>query len=186
MLHSPLVPFIRESDFAIRKPWSMPERRLLDYLLIYVQEGTCKFTVDRVEYAFKPGEFCLIQPGSVNKLQGLTNTVTPFAHFDLFYNASRLESFPTRAGQIDLSDYAHLMQPRLDELCGCHIPVKLEMHHPDKFRTSFLQAVELWQYRDAHMQARAQAHLTSSPPNYWNNTFPHLPRPDSQVLPWTG
>jgi hypothetical protein len=37
----PVVPFIRESDFAVRKPWNVARRRLLDYLLFFVQEGHC-------------------------------------------------------------------------------------------------------------------------------------------------
>ena len=42
MFPGPVVPYIREADFAIRKPWYTPPRRLLDYLLLYVQEGECQ------------------------------------------------------------------------------------------------------------------------------------------------
>ena len=68
----PVVPFIRESDFAVRRPWYSPERRLLDYLIIFVQKGQCAFTVDGQRHLFNPGEFCLIQPGSLTELEGLT------------------------------------------------------------------------------------------------------------------
>lgn len=156
----PVVPYIRECDFAVRKPWFMPERRLLDYLLIFVQEGDCLFTIDDQPYRFEKEEFCLIQPGSLNTLQGLTNTVTPFAHFDMFYQAERGQSFPTRAGQVDLSAYEHLLQPRIDRLLQLDIPVKLRPSNRVKFRDTFLQVVEFWQYRDPVYQLKAQAGMT--------------------------
>ena len=46
LARQPIVPFIREGDFAVRAPWSVAARRLLDYLLVYIQEGECLFQVD--------------------------------------------------------------------------------------------------------------------------------------------
>lgn len=160
MAQHPVVPFIRECDFAVRAPWSMPERRLLDYLLIYIQNGQCRFWVDGIPYLFEPGEFCLIQPNSLTVLEGLGNTVTPFAHFDLFYNPAREKSFPTRAGQTVLTPYMNLLQPRLDDLLGIEMSCRLHLRYPSKFRDTFLQVVECWQYRDPIMQLRAQAGMT--------------------------
>lgn len=156
----PVVPFIRECDYAIRAPWFMPERRLLDYLLIYIQNGHCRFWVDNKPYLFEQGEFCLIQPNSLTVLEGLTNTVTPFVHFDLFYNPDREKSFPTRAGQTVLSAYLNLLQPRLNDILGIDIPCRINLRYPSKFRDMFLQVVENWQYRDPIMQLRAQAGMT--------------------------
>ncbi|MBW7459838.1 AraC family ligand binding domain-containing protein, partial [Paenibacillus sepulcri] len=101
----PFVPYIRNSEYAIRRPWDYPERRLLDYLLIYIQEGICQITVDRRVYRFEAGQFCLVQPGSLVVLEGLTDTITPYAHLDVFYNPERERSFATRPGQLDLSAY---------------------------------------------------------------------------------
>lgn len=152
-----IAPYIRESDYAIRKPWISHERRLLDYLIVYVQEGHCRFWVDNVPYDFHDGEFCLIQPGSLNILQGLTETVTPFAHLDIFFNPIREESFPTRPGQTDLSVYEHLLQPRLDDLIGESIPVKLQPREPAKFASVLSQMVECWMQHDPFMEIRAQS-----------------------------
>ncbi|MFC4778668.1 helix-turn-helix domain-containing protein [Paenibacillus sp. GCM10023252] len=158
MLHTspPALPFIRESDFAPRKPWSYAERRLLDYLFVYIQEGECLFTVDKQPYALRSGQFCLIQPGSLVQLAGLTTTITPFAHLDFFYNPHRERSFPTRPGQIDLSAYAELMQPRLEEVYNVHIPIVLQPLHPSKFKEDFLRMIELSGQQDDIMQLRVQ------------------------------
>ncbi|UVI28547.1 AraC family transcriptional regulator [Paenibacillus spongiae] len=157
---SPIVPFIRESDFAIRKPWNMPERRLLDYLLVYIQEGECFFRVDGTTFPLKSGDICLIQPNSLTYLEGRTNSITPFAHLDFFYNPERESSFPTRAGQTDLSGYSHLLQPRLNDQQGIDIPVRLKPKRPIVLRDKLFAMVESWQHRDTIMQLRAQTLAT--------------------------
>ncbi|WNR43331.1 AraC family transcriptional regulator [Paenibacillus roseipurpureus] len=143
-LHAPsIVPFIRECDYAVRKPWSYPERRLLDYLLVYIQEGTCCFWVDHQKLMFYPGQFCLVQPGSLLVLEGLTRTVTPYLHFDIAYNVNREDSFPTRPGQIDLSAYTHLMQPTIYDLFGIRVPVNVQPQNPSIIKEKLLQTIEL-------------------------------------------
>ncbi|GGD65832.1 AraC family transcriptional regulator [Paenibacillus nasutitermitis] len=152
----PVVPFIRESDYAIRRPWNAPERRLLDYLLIYIQEGICQFAVDRQTYRFESGQLCLVQPGSLVALEGLTDTITPYAHLDIFYNEKREQSFATRPGQLDLSPYRDLMQPRFDQVFGIHVPVRLEVVNPKKFSETLIRMIELWQQHSTLMQLKAQ------------------------------
>ncbi|OCT11712.1 hypothetical protein A8709_27960 [Paenibacillus pectinilyticus] len=140
---APIVPYIRECDFAVRKPWNYPERRLLDYLLVFIQEGTCCFWVDDQKYMLVPGQFCLVQPGSLLSLEGLTNTVTPYLHFDIAYNQEREDSLPTRPGQIDLSAFTHLMQPTLLDLFGIGVPVEVEPLNPTRLKETLLQTIEL-------------------------------------------
>src|SRR5215216_5120003 len=60
-----LATYIREADFAVRRPWSHGPRRLRDYLLVYVQEGEFVAAVGGTEHRFAPGDFCLIQPRDV-------------------------------------------------------------------------------------------------------------------------
>jgi AraC-like DNA-binding protein len=152
----PIVPYFREGDMAVRKPWRYPERRLLDYCLIFVQEGKCRFIVDEQVYLLQTSDFCFIQPGSLVDLEGLTNTITPFLHFDIFYQPYREKCFPTRAGQIDLTPYQSYMQPRLNDHIEIHVPVRLKPRHPTKFVDTFLKLVELWPLRDPSSQWMTQ------------------------------
>lgn len=152
----PFLPYIRESDYAVRSPWYFPERRLLDYLLVYFQEGHCRFEVDGETYDFFPGEFCLAQPNSVKTMRGLTPTVTPFAHLDLFYHPLRAQSFPTRAGQTDLRQYEHLLQPRLNDLHGVHVPVRLKPKQPDRMAGLMLRMIECWRDPSPLQRMKAQ------------------------------
>ncbi|WP_235551053.1 AraC family transcriptional regulator [Paenibacillus sp. Soil787] len=152
----PFVPYIRESDYAVRQPgWTVPNRKLLDYLLIYIQEGSCQIEIDGRRYDFQVGDFCLIQPGELCSLKGITRTITPFAHFDLFYNSAREQSFPTKPGQIDLSEYEHLLQPRLNDFMNISIPVKFKFTHRSIYKESLLKMIGLWQNGDVISQMEA-------------------------------
>jgi AraC-like DNA-binding protein len=161
MFPEPIVPYIREADFAIREPWYTPPRRLLDYLLLYVQEGECLVEVEGEECVLADGDFCLIQPNTLHSLRGRTNTITPYVHLDLFYNPRREEGFPTRGGQVSLSSHSHLVQLRLRDLDWLDVPVTLAPAHPVQFRSTLLRMVEIWQLGDAISRLEAN-HLAMS------------------------
>lgn len=156
MFPAPILPFIREADFAVRKPWDVPDRRLLDYLLVYVQEGQCLIQVEGTDYPCCEGDFFLIQPNEFHTLQGKTNTITPYVHMDIFYNPRREESFPSKPGQAELSPFKHLMQPRLNDISGICIPVKFRPSQAARFRDLMLKMVATWKQLDPLSQLEAQ------------------------------
>lgn len=152
----PLVPFIRQADFAVRYPYKLGERRLLDYLLIYVQEGSFHLHVERQEYRLRDGDFCLVQPGQLHWFEGTTNTITPFAHLDIFYNPRREDSFPTKPGQVELDGLAHLMQPKLNDFGDVRVPVQFVPPRAAHFRDTFLKAIALWMEQTPVARLEAQ------------------------------
>lgn len=161
MLPAPVAPYIREADFAIRKPWYTPPRRLLDYLLLFVQSGECDVDVEGCQFLLTDGDLCLIQPNTLHTLRGRTDTITPYLHLDIFFNPRREESFPTQGGQISLSSHAHLVQPRLADLDWLDVPFRLDPINPVQFRSTLLKAVEAWQSADFLSRLEAN-HLAAS------------------------
>jgi AraC-like DNA-binding protein len=137
------APYIRDADMAGRAPWHVAPRRLLDYLLVYVQQGDCRFAIEGEVVAPPAGSFCLIQPGQSVELRGVSRTVTPYAHFDLFYNARREESFATRPGQMNLATYHALMQPALSDLDDTILPSHFAPPSSG-FCEDWLKVVRLW------------------------------------------
>jgi AraC-like DNA-binding protein len=156
----PFLPFIREADFAVRRPWHTGARRLLDYLLIYVQEGEVVVHLEGVEHRLGPDRWCFLQPGDLHTLKGATNTITPFIHFDVFYNPAREQSFPTQAGQVELATFGDLLQPRLDEALGIHVPLDFEPSEPWRLREALFRAIAVWQGRAPLHLLEAQYLLT--------------------------
>ena len=144
MFPDPVVPYIRAAEVVVRSAWHTPTRRLLDYLLFYVQEGQCLIEVEGVEHRLADGEVCFIQPNTLHSLRGLGRTITPFAHLDIFFNPHRERGFAARGGQVDLTSWRHLLQPRLDGLDWIDVPVKLAPTHPVQFRSTLVKMVELW------------------------------------------
>ncbi|QGG54938.1 AraC family transcriptional regulator [Paenibacillus sp. B01] len=156
----PIVPYIRESDFAVRPAYYFPFRKLLDYLFIYIRKGELHVVADGTSHRFEEGQFCLLQPGTVHDLRADGANETPFAHMDIFYEPQREKSFPTRPGQLDLASFAHLMQPRLNDFDGIAIPVLLQPQKPHLYRHLLLEMVESWQDRDPLSKLKAQAAAT--------------------------
>jgi AraC-like DNA-binding protein len=141
----PIVPYLRLAGYATRpRPWAVLERKLLDYLLLYVQEGQCQVCCNEMEYDLNQGDFCLVQPDETLTIKGNRSTITPFFHFDIFYNQRREESFPTISGQLDLYEYAHLKQPRLNDFDTIQVPVVFQPPQPNLFRNQMIKIIGLW------------------------------------------
>lgn len=140
-----IVPYIRQADYAIRPPFYLGERNLLDYILFYVQEGVFEIPLNGVVHTLKEGDFCLLQPGDIHMIKGLTNTINPHIHLDFFYNPLREQSFITLPGQLDMTNHMSFMQPRLNDFTAFEIPLKLNCSQPQRMRDLLFKAIELWQ-----------------------------------------
>jgi AraC-like DNA-binding protein len=159
-LSPPIVPFIRESEYAVRPPWRLVARRLLDYLLVGVQAGTCRLVVEGVEHELTPGDFALVQPGELHSFEAQVGTTTPYVHFDIFWNPQREESFATPGGRVDLRGYEHLLQPRLSDVPNARIPTRFRPAQGSRFRDVFLELVHVSQQDDEFHRLQSQAVAT--------------------------
>lgn len=157
MIDVPLCPFMREANYAIRAPWVLPDRRLLDYLLVVVERGSCRFVVEDRPYLLAPGQVFLAQPGDRLTLEGLTDTVTPYLHCDVVDQPGRDERFSPGPGFLDLAPYQHLVQPRLDDLLHVSLPPVVVPADPIAFRDQLIACIGLWQTGTA--LNRLEAHV---------------------------
>ncbi len=151
----PIVPYIRQADHPVRPPYRLGDRRLLDYLLIFIESGRFELEIESQKYTLHPGDYCLIQPDRLHAFAGLMDTITPYAHFDIFYSPRRTESFPTRQGQTDLSAYQELLQPVLDQFTDVEIPHVFRPANPNVFRDMFIKAIHSWLEPDPLQQQEA-------------------------------
>lgn len=160
MAAPPILPYIRQSEFAVRTPWSAGERRLLDFLLVFMQSGSCTLTVEGTSYELAAGDFALVQPGERHSFEAPVDTTTPYAHLDVFYNPRREESFSARPGQLDLSGFEQLCQPRLDDALGVSVPTRFRPRRAARFEAVMLRMVGLWQSQDPVDRLEAQTLAT--------------------------
>jgi len=117
-------------------------------MLMYVQEGEMVACVEKRQYRFRAGDFCLVQPGELHTLEEPAHTITPYIHLGIFYNPAREKSFVVRSGQVDISGFEDLRQPRLDATTGVRVPTKFAPLQPAQFRDTMLKTVGIWQRRD--------------------------------------
>ncbi|QHW31017.1 helix-turn-helix domain-containing protein [Paenibacillus rhizovicinus] len=155
-----VAPYIRDSDYAIRPPFFLGERDLLDYIIFYVQEGTFELQVNGHVHRLQPGDLCLLQPGDIHTIRGITDTINPYVHLDFFYNPLRGDSFVTRPGQVDLSAYADFGQPRLHDCDDLRIPFKLDTPSSGRLRELVFKIIDCWHSRTkmSIMEANQLAH----------------------------
>ncbi len=150
---SPIMPFVRHANLAVRNPWLVPVRRLFDYLLLYVQEGHCLVVTGEHEHHLFAGDFCFIQPNELHSIQGITKTVTLYVHFDIFYNADRDKCFFAHP---DISHHAHMIQPLLNDFAEFYIPVKLLPSNPVLLHDILLKLIEIGHDYDTLNHIRTQ------------------------------
>jgi len=154
-LRKSIVPYVRDASFPVRTAWYTAPRRLLDYMLMYVQEGEVVARVEGREHRCGAGEFCLVQPGELHTLEGPTHTISPYIHLDVFYNSARERSFVVRSGRVDISGHEELLQPRLDA-ADVSVPTKFSPLRPAEFRDTMLKTIGVWQRRDFLGQLESQ------------------------------
>jgi AraC-like DNA-binding protein len=148
MVQRQIVPYVRDASFPVRSAWYTAPRRLLDYLLMYVQEGEMIARVEGRWHRFRAGDFCLIQPGELHTLEGPAHTITPYVHLDVFYNPARERSFVVRSGRVDVSGLEELKQPGLEVAVGVKVPTRFVPPNPAQFRDTMLKAIGIWQRSD--------------------------------------
>jgi len=113
-----LRPYVRHCGDARRPAWAIQNRKLLDYLLVHIDEGHGHFMVDGKNYEVKPGDLFWVPPDTEHSMEGYPpGMVCPYVHFDLVYRPQLSHwDFSIPGGMTDLADFAPLR----------HEPV----HHP--------------------------------------------------------
>lgn len=125
-----LRPYVREAQEGFRPTWYIKPRRLFDYLLVNLQEGTGEFIIGNERYAASAGDLFWIPPDTLHEMRGnAPGTRLQFIHFDLIYDPGRSHwSSNIPGGTTDLSAWPEHMHPPVnDPLIGTWCG-KLEGH----------------------------------------------------------
>ncbi len=106
-------PYIRQSGDSIRPKWFLGERKLLDYLLVYIGSGKGIFSVDRKEFEVVENDLIWIPPDTLHWMRGTSEKMhCIYLHFDLLYDPGRSHwNAYIPLGVTDLSKYSVRMHP---------------------------------------------------------------------------
>lgn len=112
-----LRPFVRQTGDDWRGPWFMAERKLLDYLIVFIGEGYGVFTVGDKTFKVKKDDLIWIPPGTLHEMRGTSDMMNCiYIHFDLSYDPARSHwNAFIPGGTTDLSRSQAIMHPPVDD-----------------------------------------------------------------------
>lgn len=110
-----LRPYLRSCGNERRGAWHNPQRRLLDYLVVYIADGHGTANVAGRDYRLAPGDLLWIPPDTEHEMRGDPPSMRcPYVHCDLIYRPSHSHwSFHIPGGTTELGELAPLCHPPL-------------------------------------------------------------------------
>lgn len=127
-------PYVRQCGDSHRKAWCIPERRLLDNLLVYIAEGTGEFTIGEETYDAQPKDLFWIPPNTIHIMEGFPPRMhCPYVHFDLVYRPEVCHwEFSIPHGMTDLSDFEPLMHPDMSHMPELRFPGRIRQPNNER------------------------------------------------------
>lgn len=110
-------PYIRQSGDDIRRKWFIAERKLLDYLAVYIGSGNGVFSVAGNEFEVVEDDLVWVPPDTLTWMRGTSEEMhCIYLHFDLMYDPERSHwNAFIPGGVTDLSKYSARMHPPVDD-----------------------------------------------------------------------
>lgn len=112
-----LAPYVRQTGNDWRPPWFLKERKLLDYLLVYIGGGEGEFSVGTDQFPVGARDLIWIPPNTRHEMRGTSSLMNcVYIHFDLIYDPERSNwDACIPGGTMDLSEYAELIHPPVND-----------------------------------------------------------------------
>lgn len=120
-----LRPYLRHCGSSQRPAWHIASRKLLDFLLVYIDRGRGRFTVAETNWEAVEEDLFWIPPNTAHEMEGFAPGMTcTYLHFDLIYRPEISHwDFSIPGGMLDLQEFRPLMHPPVPDgpfrrLCG--------------------------------------------------------------------
>ena len=65
-----LKPYLRQCGNAVRGKWKLEDRKLLDYLLVFIEKGEGIFCIDGIKYQANENDLFWIPPNTIHYMEG--------------------------------------------------------------------------------------------------------------------
>ncbi len=108
-----ICPYVRHCGDETRGAWCIGWRRLLDYLLVFIADGSGEFRVGNGSYEARSGDLFWIPPNTPHHMQGYgPEMALRYVHFDLLYDPVRSHwDFSIPGGMLDMDELHPLLHP---------------------------------------------------------------------------
>lgn len=138
-------PYVRQSGNQWRPRWKMENRKLLDYLLVFIASGEGVFSLDNRAFPVATGDAVLILPDTLHAMSGTSEKMhCIYLHFDLIYDPERSHwDACIPGGTKDLSIFGKFMHPKLNDPFWAGLKGKLPLLNPDSVKTLMIRICSL-------------------------------------------
>ncbi|WP_438449019.1 helix-turn-helix domain-containing protein [Gorillibacterium sp. sgz5001074] len=160
-------PFLRFAEPLVRSSLQIKPRKLMDYWLFWLQEGSVRLTYEETTIMLKQVDLILVQPNTVHHMEAQTPVVRGLsAHFDLFFHPDRDTIHPIMPDMLD-PRFVPYIQPKWNDMGGPPLPLVLAPHDAPRFLAAFTEAVEQWENKSVISQLRAAMRITEMVAMLW-------------------
>ena len=143
--YGPFCPWIHAADDQLRpQPWSLRQRRLTHWLVVYSAGGSEELVVDGQAYHVAAGGAYLIQPGQLADLGSPTGSQPYWIHFDVRFDPRRRAHPFAQAYDADLTQRLAWMQPNARTLWGADVPVVVPAPLVPRFAAEIPAIIQRW------------------------------------------
>ena len=156
-----LSPYVRVGMYSVLAPhFTISEREIFDYELIYVGGGECEISFEGVPYTCKKGDAVLIPPGVPHKFTvGGKEFLQPHVHFDPIYGAKSSVTPVSFKSRKEMSeDEVGLISEHVFADVG--IPYVFTPDRPDEFARVFFEAVDAFLGKKSGYELICKARMT--------------------------
>ncbi len=110
-----LRPYLRQCGSSLRPAWRIEGRKLLDFLLVYLDSGQGRFRLDSEWVEVGEGDLFWVPPAVEHEMIGEAPAMgCTYLHFDLIYRPEHSHwDFSIPGGMLELSEFAPLCHPPL-------------------------------------------------------------------------
>ena len=142
---SNLSPYLRQSGNQWRPRWNMGERKLLDYLLVFIASGNGVFSINGESFSVESGDVVWIPPDTLHCMSGTSEKMhCIYLHFDLIYDTERSHwDACIPPGTKDLSNFKEFMHPKPVDLFWAKLKAKLQLTNPNTIKALMIRICSL-------------------------------------------
>ena len=156
-----ISPYVRRAIHSVLKyPYKLKRRIILDYELIFIENGCCKITVEDTAYECYKNDIIFLRPGVEHTLESLdTNDFSqPHVHFDMIrdeYSEKRYVNFK-KYTELPEADKCLLT----DDIVDIDIPTVIRLKNPEYFKAQLFDLIDSFSDTSNISRLRVKALMT--------------------------
>jgi len=138
-----ISPYVRRAMHSVLKsPYRLKRRIILDYELIFIENGCCKITVGDTSYECYKNDVIFLRPGVEHVLESLDeyDFSQPHVHFDILYDEYSERRYVNFKKFNDLPEADKCLLSK--DVVDIDIPTVIRLKSPEYFKAQLFDLIE--------------------------------------------